>query len=111
MYTRLLKLSGILVLAAFGVAASFIPWGREDSLHGTRFPVFTVAWDRSKDTGLFLDYPNPLAYILLQAHNAPRMGGVFLNRTQEVSLNNMKPMNDTAEWLAEKQKAIQLGVA
>lgn len=62
--TRLLKLAGILVLAASGVAASFIPWGQEDGFHGTGFPFFIVAWDRSKDTGLFLDYPNPLGYIL-----------------------------------------------
>ncbi|WP_050028198.1 hypothetical protein [Verrucomicrobium sp. BvORR034] len=64
MNSRLLKLAGILVLAASGVAASHIPWGKEDAFHGTGFPVFTVAWDRSKDTALFLDYPNPLGYIL-----------------------------------------------
>jgi hypothetical protein len=64
MNTRLLKLVGIFVLVASGVAASRIPWGREDGFHGTGFPVFTQAWDRSKDTGLFQDYPNPLGYIL-----------------------------------------------
>lgn len=56
--TRLLK------LAASGVASSFIPWGKKDAFHGTGFPVFTAAWDRSKETGPLQDYPNPLGYIL-----------------------------------------------
>ena len=47
-----------------GIAASFIPWGSPSTLHGKGFPVFIIAWDRSPTSGQFLDYPNPLGYVL-----------------------------------------------
>lgn len=89
--TRLPKLVCILVLVASGVAASRISWGREDGFHGTGFPVFTQAWDRSKDTGLFQDYPNPLGYVLnpllfvvvgLLSFYAARWGSRLLKRNR-----------------------------
>lgn len=54
----------LLMSFAFGIGASFIPWGSPSTFHGTGFPVFILAWERSPDSGLWLDYPNPLGFIL-----------------------------------------------
>jgi hypothetical protein len=45
-----------------GTASSLIPWGTSDGFHGTGFPFFSVAWEK-RPTG-FVDFPNPLAFIL-----------------------------------------------
>ncbi|MEA3213536.1 MAG: hypothetical protein QOE70_6593 [Chthoniobacter sp.] len=47
-----------------GIGASFIPWGSPSTFHGTGFPVFVVAWEQSPSSGQFLDYPNPLGFVL-----------------------------------------------
>jgi len=52
------------VSAASGTATSFIPWGSPSSFHGTGFPIFVVAWDRSPHSGQFIDYPNPLGFVI-----------------------------------------------
>ncbi|MCE9584099.1 MAG: hypothetical protein K8T20_16570 [Planctomycetes bacterium] len=47
-----------------GIAASNIPWGNPAALHGVGFPVAAVIWDKPPDKAVFIDYPNPLAYVI-----------------------------------------------
>ena len=47
-----------------GLALSFVPWGSSSGFHGTGFPVFVVAWDRSPTTGRLIDFPNVFGYVL-----------------------------------------------
>lgn len=64
---------GIAVLSVVvGVAASFIPWDGEDGSHGMGFPISSVVFvkashhygDVAEENDYFIDFPNPLAYIL-----------------------------------------------
>jgi hypothetical protein len=57
-------LNWLLISAFMGIGMSHIPWGEPSGFHGTGFPVFVVAWDRSPTNGQFIDFPNPLGFVL-----------------------------------------------
>ena len=52
------------VAVCVGVGTSFIPWGTPTTFHGSGMPMFVVAWDRSPDTGQFIDFPNALGFVI-----------------------------------------------
>jgi len=54
---------GIWLAVSFvaGMCLTQVPWGEPDGLHGTGFPFAQVYWDRRRETGQMIDYPNPFA--------------------------------------------------
>ncbi len=44
-----------------GMWLTKVPWGNSDGFHGTGFPFAQVYWDRGRETGQMIDFPNPLA--------------------------------------------------
>jgi len=52
------------VCCVAGLICTFIPWGREDRFHGQGFPFAAVMWDKPEGRSIFIDYPNPLAFLL-----------------------------------------------
>jgi hypothetical protein len=59
-----IKLKPILISIILGLLCSFIPWGDNSSFHGVGFPFAYVYWDKGQNSGQFVDFPNPLAFIL-----------------------------------------------
>ncbi|MBI3270561.1 MAG: hypothetical protein HYZ53_16255 [Planctomycetes bacterium] len=52
------------VSAVLGVCTTQLEWGSPDGFHGTGLPFAGVYWDKPPGKDHFLDYPNPLAYVL-----------------------------------------------
>jgi hypothetical protein len=61
-----LALFGAWVVLALisGIAMSNIPWGKPEGIHGVGYPVAGVIWDKPAGKTVFVDYPNPLAYVI-----------------------------------------------
>lgn len=57
-------LAWLAAATCIGVGTSFIPWGTPTTFHGSGMPVFIVAWGQSPYTGQFVDFPNPLGFVL-----------------------------------------------
>src|SRR4051812_43795890 len=53
-----------LISMCLGLASSSISWGAAQGLHGRGFPVAVEMWDRSLESGRFIDFPNPSGYLI-----------------------------------------------